>query len=54
MNLMDGTYKSVERCKGEDDAACVVCEGDDGTSDFTMTPAVFEKMIDDVVQSLNA
>ncbi|KAL7515001.1 hypothetical protein ACHAXN_012851 [Cyclotella atomus] len=54
MNLMDGTYKSVERCKGEDDAACVVCEGDDDYADFTMTPAVFEKMIDDVVQSLNA
>lgn len=54
MNLMDGTYKSVEKCKGEDDELCVVCEGDSGGTDFTMTPAVFEKMIDDVVQSLSA
>jgi hypothetical protein len=32
----------------------VVCEGDSEDVEFTMTPAVFEKMIDDVVQSLNA
>jgi hypothetical protein len=54
MNLMDGTYKSIEKCKGDDDSVCVVCEGDSEDVEFTMTPAVFEKMIDDVVQSLNA
>lgn len=54
MNLMDGTYKSIEKCKGDDDSVCVVCQGDSEDVEFTMTPAVFEKMIDDVVQSLNA
>ncbi|KAL3789010.1 hypothetical protein HJC23_012715 [Cyclotella cryptica] len=56
MELMDGTYKSVEKCKegGKDDVACVVCDGDSDTADFTMSPAAFEKMIDDVVRSLSS
>ena len=55
MELIDGTYKSIEKCNSdkEDDEACVVCEGDSEGADFTMTPAVFEKMIDSVVQDLN-
>ncbi|KAL7489983.1 hypothetical protein ACHAW6_015710 [Cyclotella cf. meneghiniana] len=56
MELMDGTYKAVEKCKkGEnDDVACVVCDGDSDNADFTMSPAAFEKMIDDVVRSFHS
>ena len=54
MELMDGTYKSIEKCNSDkEDVACVVCEIDSIGADFTMTPAVFEKMIDDVVRGLN-
>jgi hypothetical protein len=54
MELMDGTYKSIEKCNSDkEDVACVVCESDSIGADFTMTPAVFEKMIDDVVRGLN-
>ena len=55
MELMDGNYKSVEKCtgkKGKDDNVCVACEGEGGDDNFTMTPDAFEKMIDDVVKSL--
>lgn len=56
MELMDGTYTAVEKCKkgSEEDGACVVCDGDSGDADFTMSPATFEKMVDDVVQRLRA
>lgn len=34
------------------DDVCVVCKGGEDDSNFTMTPAAFEKLIDDVVASL--
>ena len=34
------------------DDVCVVCKGREDDSNFTMTPAAFEKLIDDVVASL--
>mmetsp|Transcript_7573 Transcript_7573/g.16372 ORF Transcript_7573/g.16372 Transcript_7573/m.16372 type:complete len:681 (-) Transcript_7573:1472-3514(-) len=55
MKLMDGKYKAVEKCTegGDDGSVCVACndDGDDGVK-FTMTPGAFEKLIDDVVASL--
>lgn len=54
MELFDGEYRAVEKCKGDEGTnVCVKCEGNgDGNSAFTMTPAAFEKMVDDVVKSL--
>eukprot|EP00571_Detonula_confervacea_P013326 CAMPEP_0172301998 /NCGR_PEP_ID=MMETSP1058-20130122/3776_1 /TAXON_ID=83371 /ORGANISM="Detonula confervacea, Strain CCMP 353" /LENGTH=718 /DNA_ID=CAMNT_0013012323 /DNA_START=210 /DNA_END=2366 /DNA_ORIENTATION=+ len=60
MELMDGKYRAVERCGNNKDdgegkgghGACVVCKGDGDDVNFTMTPAAFEQLIDDVVASL--
>ncbi|KAL7542760.1 hypothetical protein ACHAXR_013092 [Thalassiosira sp. AJA248-18] len=59
MELMDGKYRSVEKCtkkdndaEGDDEAVCVKCKGKDDDIAFTMTPESFEKLIDDVVAGL--
>jgi len=54
MDMIDGSYTTVEKCKGDKNDTCVICEGDSSGADFTMTPIVFEKLIDSVVQKLNA
>lgn len=59
MALMDGKYRAVERCNedSEDDDngnVCVVCRGDGDDVNFTMSPAAFEKLIDDVIASLGS
>lgn len=56
MELFDGKYRAVERCSdknaaGKGDNICVVCN-DEETDIFTMNPAAFERLIDDVVASL--
>lgn len=57
MELMDGNYKAVEQCSEEagEGAVCVVCseekEGDEKVQ-FTMSPAAFDRLIDDVVSGL--
>ena len=53
MELFDGKYRAVERCSGKDSSSvvCVVCK--DKESDiFTMNPAAFERLVDDVVAGL--
>ena len=54
MELMDGKYRAVEKCAEDggdedDDTVCVKCKDD---VNLTMTPAAFEKLIDDVVAGL--
>lgn len=53
MELFDGKYRAVERCSGKDGTSvvCVVCK-DKESEIFTMNPAVFERLIDDVVAGL--
>jgi capsular polysaccharide biosynthesis protein len=55
MELFDGKYRAVERCsekKGDTtNNICVVCN-DEESDIFTMNPAAFERLIDDVVASL--
>lgn len=50
MEMIDGTYKSIEKCKGDDSSMCIACDSDNNS--FTMSPDVFENIIDDVAQSL--
>jgi len=57
MSLMDGKYRAVEKCNDKDggddnSAVCVKCKDGEDDVNFTMTPAAFEKLIDDVVASL--
>mmetsp|Transcript_27699 Transcript_27699/g.49902 ORF Transcript_27699/g.49902 Transcript_27699/m.49902 type:complete len:679 (+) Transcript_27699:453-2489(+) len=55
MDLMDGKYKAVEKCSNKNNGGedvCVVCKGEGEDVNFTMTPAAFERLIDDMVASL--
>ena len=51
MELFDGKYRAVEKCNGKDgtNVVCVVCKDEES---FTMNPAAFERLIDDVVAGL--
>lgn len=62
MDLVGGKYFAIERCtktnEGDEGGAdvCVICaengDEEDMLADFTMTPEAFEKLIDDVVATL--
>lgn len=59
MKLMGGKYRAVERCSGggggnanEASDVCAICKGEGEDSNFSMTPTMFEALIDDILASL--